>query len=565
MSNAKDFAIGLRDSILQRMRRDKIRNGFALAFVVILLLGGGLAMTGATVEPADLTIANATEPESLDPAKVTGVPEGRVLRALFSGLTVQAPGSSESIPDLAESWDIEDDGMTYVFHLRKENRWSDGSPLTAADFVYSWRRLFAPETAAKYAYLLWPIVKNSKALTTGQLKDESKLGIEAPDPYTFVVHLEAPTPYLIYLTAFYPSFPVHRATIEAFPRSWSKPEHFVGSGPYSLQLRSVRDRIRVVRNEFYWDADHVTIKTVDFLPIEDFTTALNLYLTGVLDWSTDVPMHVVPQLLRRKDFKPTPRLGVYFYRINRKNRDETKRRFFGNRNVRRALYLAVDRADICARVTRAGDIPARSVVPPGLDGYHGPKLPDFDPAKARRLLASALAELKLEKAPTFSIIYNTNDTHKGIAEVVQSNWRENLGLDVRLENMEWQSYLKTESSFDYDLTRAGWIGDYPDPNTFLDLWQTGNGNNRTGWSNSAFDALIQKASVTLDPAKRLATLAQAERLVLDDQVVIPIYYYVTKNLVRPWLRGWKANIQDRHNLKFLSIDEELRRKHSGVR
>ncbi|MAE77561.1 MAG: ABC transporter substrate-binding protein [Planctomycetes bacterium] len=544
------------------MRRDRIRNAFAFSLGAILLIGAGIATTGASIEPADLTFHNATEPESLDPAKVTGVPEGRVLRALFSGLTVQAPDSSESLPDIAESWNISPNGKVYTFRIRKTARWSDGSPCTADDFVYSWRRLFAPETAAKYAYLMWA-VDGAEDYTKGKLKDAAKIGVAAPDPYTFVVKLREPQSYFIYLTAFYPSYAVHRATLEAHPKHWHKPEFFVGNGPFTLQMRLIRERMRFVKNEYYWDAANVKLETVDALPIEDNGTALNLYLTGAIDWTTDVPAHVVPQLLQRDDFKPTPRLGIYFYRINQNNKDPIKKAFFGEPRVRRALYLALDRKAICERVTRAGDVPARHIVPPGLDGYESPKLPDYDPVEAARLMQAALSHLKMSKAPTFSILYNTQDTHKLIAEVVQSGWRKHLGLDVKLENMEWQSYLKTESSFEYDISRAGWIGDYPDPNTFLDLWQTGNGNNRTGWSDPDFDRLIVLASKEVDVRKRLGLLAKAEARALAGQVVIPIYFYVTKNCVRPWIKGWHANVQDRHNLKFLSIDKDLRRRMIG--
>lgn len=544
------------------MRRDRIRNWFALGLVGLLLIGAGLAMTGARLEPADLTLHNATEPESLDPAKVTGVPEGRVLRALFAGLTVQAPDSAESIPDTAESWEIRDGGRTYVFKIRRHAKWSDGSPLTAEDFVFSWRRLFAPDTAAKYSYLLWA-VENSEAFTKGRIKDPAKVGVSAPDPWTFVVKLREPQAYFIYLTAFYPSFPVHRETVEAHPKDWHKPEHFVGNGPFTLERRLIRDRLRLVKNEHYWDAENVALQSVDLLPIEDLTTALNLYLTGVCDWITDVPQHVVPELLARDDFNPTPRLGVYFYRINQKNKDEVKRAFFGDKRVRRALYLAVDRDAICRRVTRAGDVPARHIVPPGLVGYTSPQLPDYDPAAAKQLMRVALRELGMAEAPSFSILYNTLESHKAIAEVIQSGWRDHLGLKVKLENMEWQSYLKNESSFQYDVSRAGWIGDYPDPNTFLDLWQTGNGNNRTGWSNDEFDRLIRLAARTSDPGARLKLLAEAEGIALEEQVVIPIYFYVTKNVVRPWVKGWHANVQDRHNLKFLSIDRAMRRRMLG--
>lgn len=527
------------------------------------MFGGSIwALSGVNLPRADFVLTNGAEPESLDPAKVTGVPGGRVLRVLFAGLTLQAPDSSESLPDLAESWTVSPDGKRWRFKIRENAKWSNGDPLTAEDFVYSWRRLFAPETASKYAYLMWA-VEGSEDFTKAKNTDVESIGVSAPDAHTFEVKLREPLSYFLALTAFYPTFPVHRATVERYPDDWYKPDRFVSSGAFKLHLRLVRDRMRAVKNEHYWNAANVDIESVDVLPIEDLSTALNLYLTGQCDWITDVPLHVVPELLKRDDFNPRPRLGVYFYRINQSNKDASKKRFFGNRKVRRALYFAIDRESICSRVTRGGQVPANSVVPSGMDGYESPALALRSVDEAKRLMREALEELGMAKAPSFAILYNTREDHKSIAEVVQSNWREVLGLDVRLENMEWQSFLKSESSFDYDVSRAGWIGDYPDPNTFLDLWQSGNPNNRTGWADAEFDRLIQQAAQTVDAEARLAMLAQAEARVLDDMVVLPIYYYVSTNCVRPWVKGWHANIQDRHNLPFISIDRAQRAKMFG--
>ncbi|MCA8969389.1 MAG: peptide ABC transporter substrate-binding protein [Planctomycetes bacterium] len=541
------------------MRRDALRNLLSLGFVALLVLGSVFALSGVDRERADFVLVNGAEPESLDPAKVTGVPGGRVLRALFSGLTVQAPDSTESLPDLAESWDVSEDGRTWTFHLRDGIKWSNGEPLTADDFVYSWRRLFAPDTASKYAYLLWGVA-GSEEFTTGKSNDPETVGVEAPDPRTFRVRLREPVPYFLALTAFYPTFPVHRTTVERWPDDWYRPDRFVSSGPFRLVLRSVRDRLHAVRNEHYWNAANVDLASIDILPVEDLSTALNLYLTGVCDWITDVPSYAVPELLKRDDFDPQPRIGSYFYRINQNGQDETKRRFFGNRNVRRALYFAIDRAGICERVLRGGQVPAHSIVPPGLAGYEPPMLPGRDVELARELMTKGLSELGMETAPQFSILYNTREDHKNIAEVVQSNWRDVLGLEVRLENMEWQSFLKTESSFGYDISRASWIGDYPDPNTFLDMWQSGNANNRTGYADPEYDASIREAASTTNAAKRLAILKDAEAHVLDDMVVIPIFYYVSTNCVHPWVRGLVSNFQDRHNLHFVSLDRELRKR-----
>ncbi len=541
------------------MRRDRNRDLFGLSLLVLLLAGAGAALRGAGHERADLTFTNGTEPQSLDPAVVSGVPEGRILRGLFEGLTVPDPKTLEPRPGMAESWEISPDGSTYRFHIRRGAVWSDGSPFTAEDFRWSWERVLKPETAAKYAQLLW-YVKNGKAFYDGRIKDFSQVGIRTEGPYVFVVELEKPTGFFLKLTSFYPLFPVHRATVEAHPHDWHQPEHLVCNGPFVLAERRIRDRIRLVRNERYWDRAHVRLRTIDILPVEDSGTALNLYMTGMVDWITDVPNHVVQDLMKRPDFDPAPYFGTYFYRINLKNRDPAKRRFLGDRRVRLALSLAMDRRAIVERVTRSGQLPADSFVPPGVVGYERAKLPPADPERARRLLAEALADLGLREPPSFTILYNTSEAHKDIAEVLQSQWRRVLGIDVKLENQEWGTYLDSQKSLDYDVCRAAWIGDYLDPNTFLDMWVTGSGNNNTGYSRPEYDRLIAEANAEADPAKRMRILHRAEEMLLHDLPIIPIYFYATRYMVRPWVKGFHRNPLNVHPLKDIWIDEELRRR-----
>ncbi len=541
------------------MRRDRNRNLFGVALLGLLFAGAGLALSGAGHDRADLTFTNGTEPQSLDPAVVSGVPEGRILRGLFEGLTTPDPRTLEPRPGMAESWEVSEDGRTYTFHIRKGMSWSDGSPFTSADFLWSWKRFLKPETAAKYAQLLW-YVENGKAYFEGRLKDFRKVGIKAPDPYTFVVRLERPAAFFLALTSFYPLFPVHRASVEAHPRSWHRPGRLVCNGPFVLAERRIRDRIRLLRNERYWDREHVRLESIDILPVEDSGTALNLYMTGMVDWITDVPNHVVRDLMSRPDFNPVLYFGTYFYRINLKNKDPVKRRFLGDRRVRLALSLAMDRAEICERVTRSGQKPAFGIVPPGVPGYEPARLPGPDPARARALMREALSELGMDSPPTLTILYNTSEAHKDIAEVLQSQWRKVLGLNVRLENQEWGTYLDSQKTLSYDLCRAAWIGDYLDPNTFLDLWMAGSGNNNTGYEDPAFDALVEKANATLDRKRRMALLHEAEAKVLHDLPILPIYTYATRYMVRPWVKGFHPNALNLHPLKDLWIDEELRRR-----
>ncbi|MFQ5504544.1 MAG: peptide ABC transporter substrate-binding protein [Planctomycetota bacterium] len=533
---------------------------FALVLVSLLLLGGLTALSGARLDPADFTFANATEPESLDPKVVSGVPEGRVLRTILEGLTNLDPKTLAPIPGMAESWKISKDRRTYTFRIRKDAKWSDGSPLTAFDFLYSWKRFLDPENPATYVSFLY-YVENAKAYVNGDIEDFEKVGLKAQDRQTFVVKLAYPTPYFLQIAAFYPLFPVHRKTVERFPRDWHHPRNLVTNGPFKIQIRSIRDRIRCVKNPHYWDAENVKLNTLDILAVEDQNTRLNLYLTGVVDWIDDVPNHVIPALKKRADFRNTTYLGIYFYRVNTKHKDPVKRRFLGDPRVRLALYLAMDRAAICERVTKAGEEPARSLCPVKLEDYSSyqvPMLPDRDVERAKKLLGEALEDLGLDEAPSLTILYNTNETHKQIAEVLQDTWARTLGLRIRLDNQEWQTYLSSQENLTYDLCRAGWIGDYNDPNTFLDLLLSDNTNNRTGYASKDYDDLIHAAEREPDPEQRLRILEKAEKLLLTDLPVLPIYYYVTKNMVRPWVKGFHDNLQNVHPMKFFSIDAGMK-------
>ncbi len=535
------------------MRRDRLRNLFLLSFVVLLLMASLYAVSGSAIDKADFSFVNATEVQSLDPQRVSGVPEGRVLRSLFEGLTAPDPKTLIPQPGMAESWRISDDGKTYTFKIRENAKWSDGTRLTSKDFYYSWKRLLIPETAAEYAQLLW-YVRGGKDFNEGRTKDFSTVGISAPDNETFVVELEGPVPFFLDLTHFYPLFPVKREIVERFRKNWQKPEHIVSNGAFQLQYRSIRDRIRMVKNEHYWDAANVRLQTVDVFAVESSTTALNLYLTGVVDWITDVPQTVMTKLRERNDFNPYPYLGSYFYRVNLKDKNPKKRRFLGDRRVRLALSLGLDRKAITEKVTRAGELPGYSVTPPGIEGYDPPRVPKEDAEKGRKLIQKVLEEFGWKEAPTLTILYNTSESHKDIAEVIQSQWSKRLGLDIKLENQEWGSYLVAQNKLDYDVSRSAWIGDYADANTFLDMWLTGGGNNRTGFANPEYDALIDAANRELDRKKRIALLRKAEALLMHELPLIPIYYYVTKNMVRPYVKGFYPNVQDVHPIKDIWID-----------
>ncbi|MEQ8764167.1 MAG: peptide ABC transporter substrate-binding protein [Planctomycetota bacterium] len=556
------------------------------ALLLLGIFGAGLAVTTSSgLEEADFVFSNQTEVSTLDPATVTGVPEGRILRAIFEGLCVKHPKTLEPLPGMAESWEISDDGTVYTFTIRRGAKWSNGDDFTAQDFVYSFERFLNPLTAAEYAYQLW-YVKGAEAYTTGdteQIADtdgrlerfSELVGIRAVDDTTLRIELDSPTPYFLDLCAFYPLFPVNRRNIEeakkAYPDTWQlqwlRPENIVTNGPYLVSFRRVNDRIRLVKNEDYWDADNVAFEIIDALAVDNISTELKLYLTGAADWITDLPAAVIPKMMPREDFNPTPYLGSYFYRVN------VTRPPFDDPRIRRALALTIDRRSICENVTRAGQQPAWAYVPPGIEGYRNAGMAhaeadtyeaglEKDIQEAKRLLQDAGYGPGGKELPTIEIHYNTQETHKDIAEVIADAWKRNLGLNVKLLNQEWKVYLDTQQNLDYDVSRSAWIGDYPDPNTFLDMFVTGGENNKTGWGNAEYDRLIQEAAAELDRPKRMELLRQAESILMEELPVLPIYFYVTKNVVNPRLGGFYENVQDEHFLKFwywLS-DEELEAK-----
>jgi len=600
------------------------RNFVPLGAAVLLATAGVWAVSHETLPPADLTLCNGTEIKTIDPAKVTGQPEGRVVDAIFEGLCRRDPVDLHVIPGVARRWDVSDDLRTYTFHLRHDARWSDGSPVTAEDFSYSFRRFLSPDTQGEYVYQLW-YVQNAKRYSLGtvhvgdrvevelprgddvpntvrgtvltgtlrQIDETNKLttyaveidgrvrrfskeapattgvercawllpsfdavGIRIIDQHTLAITLENPTPFFLDLMAFYPLSPVQRECLETHGApAWTRPENVVGNGPFRIQSRRIRDRVRLVKNEHYWNRDEVQLNTVDVLAVEGSTTMLNMYLTGAVDWITDVPATVAPRLMQTypHEFSPAPILGAYFYRLN------VQKPPLDKPEVRRALAMALDRREIVETVTRMGQVPALSLVPPGLRGYEPAECAAENVAEAQRLLAAA-GFPGGRGFPTIEILYNTQDAHKAIAELIQDRWKRTLGIDVGLRNQEWGVYLDTVRQLKFDVARASWIGDYADPNTFLDMFMTDNENNQTGWGNAEYDRLVEQATAEGDAPKRMAMLHDAEAILMRELPIIPLYFYVSRDMVRPYVRGFHHNLRDEHPLWALSIDQAEKRR-----
>lgn len=665
------------------MRRTLIS---ALLVLVAALLVVGLTLSRSTRGPADFRYVNGTEPKTLDPTLMTGEPEGRIAQEIFEGLTRLEAKSLEPVPGAAESWEVSPDGKTYTFHIRQGARWSDGRPVTAHDFVYSWKRMQEPAVGSEYAYIMH-MVRYAEAYNTHQeqaaalggpvpkaldellakhpsvipardvhdwdtkhglhavlkgtpspalraflLRPSAELsaaearelrrellqegdrrralyaeaarrfgvdgGIFARGDHTFVVELIAPTPYFLELTAFHAFYPVPRWLVERSASDWFLPQTIVGNGPYRLVSWRVGDRIRLERSATYWGREEVRLQSIEALATENLTTALNLYLTGEVEWlpRQTWPQDLGPDLKQRPDFYLGPAFSVYYYRIN------TTRKPFNDVRVRQALNFAIDREQITRDVLGMGQQPAQHFVPPGIAGYEPPPSTlRYDVARARQLLAEA-GFPDGKGFPKFGILFNTMEAHKKIAEVLADQLRRNLNINVAAYNQEWQSYQESTRSMDYDLSRAAWVGDYQDPNTFLDLWLTNGGNNQTGWGSVTYDQLLEAAANvesflaspdfllgrvkdrarleallaaargSQEAAPHLAAmtrvraqlLAEAEAILINDELpIVPVYFYVNGGMVKPGIHGFfttlvgadgkeRPNLKDHHPLRDVS-------------
>ncbi len=664
--------------------------------------GGAFGLSRAD-QPADtLVFNNATEPEYLDPGLATGHPDGRIIGELFDGLTEYHPETLEAVPAHAESWEMHPDGRGFTFHLRPEATWTDGSPVTAQDYLFSWERNLNPVYLGRYAMQLYAVanalrynenrlvrlvedvgdvpagtlvelvdseardedgasifpMQSERVLSRdASLRDASQavvseleagdrvtwvgeadgqvevydpgaerwgvlpadalergaagtqrftavvlpepdfaarhpapeapepgdtsveegepaelevptveepvhievlgsqvrpapdgLGLHAADEQTLVVRLEGVAPYFLQQTSHTATKAVPRQALQAHGSRWTRPENMVSSGPFRLVEHRVRDRFVMEKWEDHWDAEEVQLQAIEAWSIDHVHTSTNLYRAGYTDLvvANDVPPEFLPILRDKTDFTISPALSVYFYRVN------TDRPPLDDVRVRQALALAIDKRDVVS-VAKGGELPASHIVPPGLPGYPEVEGLGFDPERARALLAEA-GFPGGEGFPRLRVLYNTQEKHKHIAAVIQAQWQENLGIEIELENREWKTYLKAVHSQDYDIARGGWIGDYLDANTFLEMWLTGGGNNETGWSKPEYDALIAKAGQEPDPQRRLEILAEAEAVLNEELPFIPMYWYVWQELKQPEVRGHHPNLLDHHPLRHVWLD-----------
>ncbi len=491
------------------------------------------------------------EPETLDPAKATGVPEMTVMLHTFDGLTrLDTDGKPQ--PAVAESWDIQDNGKTYIFHLRKDVKWSDGKPVTAHDFEYAWKRALSPEIASEYAYQLY-YIKNGEKYNTGEITDPNEVGVKALDDYTLKVELEQPAPYFLSLVAFPTLYPLPKHVLESHP-DWPKgidkdPSLYVTNGPFVLAEWSHHDKIVLKKNPNYFDKDKVKLDKLVFYMVEDANTAVQMFENGEVDVIDTIPTAQIDQWKGKPEYRVDPILGTYYILVN-VGSDKT---MSGDKNplldvrVRKAIAMAINRSVITDKILKGGQQPAYAFVPPGIpDAKPGT---DFrkvggnffteDIQKAKQLLAEA-GYPDGKGFPKLLYLYNTSEGHKKIAEAVQNMLKENLGIDMELQNQEWKVYLQSRNEGQFDLARAGWLGDYVDPMTFLDMFVSTSGNNDTGWSNPQYDELIEKAKYETDNAKRVEYMHQAEKILMEDMPIIPLYFYTQPRLVKTYVKNYAA-------------------------
>ena len=523
----------------------------ALRWVVLLLLAGPGCLRP---EPrADLVIINNVEPGSLDPATAVGLEELRVVMSLFEGLTRPDPSTARPIPGLAERWETSADQLTYTFHLRTNALWSTGEALTSEDVLYSWFRILDPATASDYAAQLF-YVKNGEAWYTRQLTDRGQVGIRAPDSRTVQVELARPTAFFLDLCAMQTLSVVPRSAIEQHGDRWLRARPLPVSGAYQLEDWRVNQRVRLRRNPRYWDAANTQLELVDLLPISNPTAALNLYQRGAVDviWDKEaVPAELLGELRKRRDSHTFQYLGLYFFRFN------VTRKPFDDPQVRHALAMAIDKQRLVTNLRKSGEIPATHLVPPGTANSLPAEGLPYDPARARALLAQA-GYPGGRGFPSFEYFFDGSGggpsiIHGQIGVEMQQMWEKELGIKAVLRQMEKKAFLDAQRLLQYEVSRSSWIGDYNDPTTFLDLFLSNNGNNRTGWKSGRFDALMQEAGGQTDPARRAGLLREAETLLVRDEAPIaPLFFYNGFTYFNPdRIQGIHPNILDVHPINAI--------------
>ena len=580
-----------------------------------LLLLFGLVSCGESITPVDsgldaqiLHFGNGSEPQGLDPHIVTGVPEHHLLISMCEGLTIANPRGGENLLGVAKEWDISSDGKIYTFYLNKNAKWSNGDPVIADDFVWSWMRILTSSLGSQYPDMLY-YLKGAKEyhswvpleVLQSNLQDDTKklnklkslkiselspgdideldtlsksiasiqndienhkpkpsfdsVGVKAINDHELMVELKNPTPFFIRLLSHYSTYPVHKETVLAHGSiddrngQWTRPGNFICNGPMNLKSWELNKQITVEKNPLYWDADEVRLNEIRYYPVSNESTEDRMFRAGQLHVTNVVPLEKCPVYIENNNpnLRIEPYMGTYFYRVN------TLHPVLKDKKVRLALAYALNRNQIVDKVSKCGQKAAYSFTPPGSAGYEPDTEIPFDPTLARSLLAEAGYKDGID-FPVLEVLFNTQEGHRKIALAVQQMWQENLGIKVQLVNQDWKVYLAREMTGDFQISRAGWIGDYEDPNTFLDTLRPNRGNNKTGWENEEYDQLLELANSTNERSLRYEYLMEAERLLISEMPIIPIYTYVRQYQLSSDVKGWYPNLLDTHHPKFIYLE-----------
>ncbi|MCP8938581.1 peptide ABC transporter substrate-binding protein [Alsobacter sp. SYSU M60028] len=518
------------------------------------ILAFGFSLSAASAQMV-YNRGNPGDPETLDPQKTSTVVESDVLLDLYEGL-VTYDAKAQIVPGVAESWAVNDDGTVYTFKLRPNAKWSNGDPVKAQDFVFSFRRLMNPETGAKYANILYTL-KNGEKVNKGQAKVE-ELGVKAIDDRTLEITLEAPAPYFVAQLAHQTGLPVHPGSVEKFGKDFVKPENMVSNGAFMLKSFTPNDKIVMVKNPNYRDAASVKIDQVNVISAEDRSAALRRFQAGELHTYNDVPTDQIKFIREtlKGQFRVAPYLGTYYFAVN------TQKAPFNDARVRQALSMVIDRDFLAEDIWGGTMIPAYSFVPPGIGNYGEPATVDWKDMSPIEREDKAKALLKEAgygpggKKLTVEIRYNTSENHKNTSVALANMWKP-FNIEVKLVNTDLKThYALLRDKGDYDIARAGWIADYSDPQNFLFLAESDNkGLNYASYANPEYDALMKKAAGTKDLQARAKILQQAEAVFLRDQPYLPLLFYGSKNLVSDKVSGWESNTLDRHLSRFLTIKQ----------
>lgn len=536
-----------------------------LSLIVVGFLTSALLLSGCSRKESNLKNAtqkgilysgNGSDPQDLDPSTVTGVPEQRIVAALFEGLLSENPKNLAPEGAVAESWTVSPDALVYTFKIRSNAKWSNGDPVTADDFVYAYNRILSPKLGSQNAYMLY-CMKNAEKFNKGQLDDFSKVGVKTIDESTLQITLAKPTPYFLSLITHMAWFPINKKTIEKYGQmdqrgsQWTLPGKLVGNGPFTLKDWKINKVITVVKNPLYWDAEKVKLNEINFFPISDNQAEERTFRSGQLHITYTVPSSKIEYYQKNKPeyIHISPYLGTYYMVFN-VDKDP-----FTLPLVRRALSLAIDRKSLAEDVVKGGKISANSFTPPDTGGYSALTNLQYDPKYARESLAKA-GFPDGKNFPVVELMYNTSERNRQIAEAIQSMWQTNLNIKVELINKEWKMYLDTFRTRDFAIATASWIGDYNDPLTFLGMWTSDSTNNRAKWCNPQYDKLMADASKTSEQDLRFDLFQDAEKLLMEQSPIIPLYYYTSMALISPQLKGWYPNTLDHHPYKYMSLEDE---------